>query len=65
MDGQQNITTNKIGNGLTNLRIVVRFPTETRNFSFVLFIDTGSGDHPASFYLGITGAVLEAKTAGT
>jgi hypothetical protein len=40
------------GYGLDDRAIEVRFPAEAKDFSSGLFVQTGSGAHPASYKMG-------------
>jgi hypothetical protein len=47
--------------GLDDRAIEVRTPAEAKEFSYSLFVQTGSGAHPASCTLGTVGPFPGAK----
>jgi hypothetical protein len=50
--------------GLDDRAIEVRSPTGAKDFSSILYIQTGSGAHPASCTLGTEGPVPGTKRSG-
>jgi hypothetical protein len=49
------------GYGLDDWAIEVRYSAEAKDFSFNLYVQTGSGAHPASCTVGTEGPFPEAK----
>jgi hypothetical protein len=52
------------GYGLDDRVIGVRFPEGAGNFSLRHHVQTGSGDHPASYPMGTGGSFSPGKAAG-